>query len=431
MTTKVFVACLLAAILAPVGANETIFTNDSRFARARIMQDYFQPLAHSRPDRREIVEQRDGTRVLFRTDYQRDNNYFIFVPESQTGFQLPSAGSYVIRRRRSDAEFDQIKVFLQQHEGSFVRLRPSGDGVVLDLHLAGSQMYTNVRVPIAFERAMVQPFQSLVDATAGRVDWSLILPDVFHPGHAAVAMVATRARAALPSLPDAEDGAMDAHGNLVFIEDLRSQEELPGFNCSGFAKWMCDGLYGPATGGFLEIEQLKQKHLTVRGTSWSAQVEDSRDPYFGLDWTRNLARALFAQQNQRELASVGPEQLDVRNETIVGYTEDSGYPVRDVAAVLYHLAATEPGYMYLGSINRSFGDELILRQHTHVVVLLPYFDTDGRFETVVLERNVETGIASLQRRYGRDFIHLTRVRVDSSFTPPIFRSSEPIATAAE
>ena len=62
---------------------------------------------------------------------------------------------------------------------------------------------------------------------------------------------------------------------------------------------------------------------------------------------------------------------------------------------------------------------------------LPYFDTDGRFETVVLERNVETSIASLQRRYGRDFIHLTRVRVDTSFTPPMFRSPEPIAASGE
>ena len=92
--------------------------------------------------------------------------------------------------------------------------------------------------------------------------------------------------------------------------------------------------------------------------------------------------------------------------------------------MLYHLAVTDPGYMYLGSINRSFGDKLILRQHTHVVVLLPYFAPDGRFETVVLERNVETSTASLERRYGRDLIHLTRVQVDAGFTPPLFVTEE-------
>ena len=424
MVTKVLVACVASTIVVPLGAIDTVFAGDSRFARERIMQDYFAPFARNRNDRREIVAQRDGTRVLFRTDSQRDNDYFIFIPESDAGFQLPSPGSYIIRRRRRDAEFDQIKIFLQRHEGSFVRLRPAGDGSVLELFLAGNRISSDIRVPIAFERAMVQPFQSLVDATTGRIDWSLILPDPFHPGHAAVATVARRARAALPLLPDAEDGAMDAHGNLVLIEDLRLQEDLPGFNCSGFAKWMVDGLYGPATGGFLPIEPLKQKHLTARGTSWSAQVEDARDPYFGLDWTRNLARARYAERRGLDPAAIDPERLDVRDETIAPYTEDAGYPVGDVAAVLYHLAVSDPGYMYLGSINRSFGDKLILRQHTHVVVLLPYFAPDGRFEAVVLERNVETSIASLERRYGRDLIHLTRVQVDAGFTPPLFVAAE-------
>ncbi|MFA7565651.1 MAG: hypothetical protein WCY01_01390, partial [Alkalispirochaeta sp.] len=104
------------------------------------------------------------------------------------------------------------------------------------------------------------------------------------------------------------------------------------------------------------------------------------------------------------------------------YVEDVGYRVESLSAVLYWLARNEPGTFYLGSVNRLFGSDPVLRQHTHVVVLFPWFDESGRFQVSVMERNVETSLSSLEKRYGKDYIHLVRVRGNPRFEPPRFQS---------
>jgi hypothetical protein len=117
---------------------------------------------------------------------------------------------------------------------------------------------------------------------------------------------------------------------------------------------------------------------------------------------------------------IDPEALDVRNVPSAQYTEDVGYRVDTLTSVLYRLARRDPGTFYLGSVNRLFGEDPVLRQHTHVVALFPYFDRAGTFHVAVMERNVETSVASLERRYGNDFIHLVRVPGSDDFTPPRF-----------
>lgn len=210
---------------------------------------------------------------------------------------------------------------------------------------------------------------------------------------------------------------MDENGNLVLIESLVLQDQQPGFNCSGFAKWIVDGLSMGLYGTYLPIEPLKMKHLDLRGHRWSDPLEDARDPYFGLDWTRNLATTMLSAREGGR--SVHPEEADVRSVPFVRYVEDIGYPVNRLAQIMYLLAVREPGNIYIASLNREFGSDPPLNQHVHVAVLFPYFDSKGRFFVDVMERNVETSLASLDRRYGRDSVHLVRVQADDSYTPPV------------
>jgi hypothetical protein len=219
---------------------------------------------------------------------------------------------------------------------------------------------------------------------------------------------------------------MDASGRLVFIEDLRSQERLPGFNCSGFAKWVVDGFYAPITGTYLPIEPLKEKHLAIRGNGWTRPYEESRDPFFGLDWTRNLARYLDAARRAEAPQSIDIERYDVRAVPFSRYAEDMGYLGADLPRVLLWLAHEEPGTIYLGSVAREYGEKPVLRQHAHVVVFLPYVDENGVFRVSVMERNVETSLESITRRYGDDLVHLVRIPSDGPFTPPIIESPEPL-----
>lgn len=361
-------------------------------------------------------------RVKYEVRTQNGAFYLLFLNEvpgeaANDGFPVFGAGSYIIKRDIEDGSFAQVKIFLQTDPGFFVRLFPDGERSRMDVYAAGERLYHDVIVAVPFEELLFVPFSRVMEMTRTIVDWAYLVPDVEAGRYEAVRTMVERAREALVTLPDAEDGAMNADGELVFIESLVLQEGQPGFNCSGFAKWISDGIAKPRSGAFLPIDRLKEKHLDHRGHRWSNRREDERDPYFGLDWSRNLAIAL------RELDEPGreldPEAADVREVRYGRYVEDVGYPVGELRRILYGLALEEPGHFYIGSVNQEFGSEPVLRQHVHVAVFFPYFDSDDRFRVVVLERNVETGLESLAERYPGSYVHLVRARAHSSFTPPV------------
>jgi len=108
----------------------------------------------------------------------------------------------------------------------------------------------------------------------------------------------------------------------------------------------------------------------------------------------------------------------VKSVPFFDYFEDVGYRVRDLDLILFLLARVEPGYFYLGSINRDFGTDPVLKQHVHIAAFFPYFDENGVFHTVVMERNNETRLASLKNRYPSDHVHLVRLPVSEGYNPP-------------
>ena len=388
-------------------------------ARERMLDFIMAPLRPGQEVHREIIRQRTGDLVFFRTYEQTGSRYYAFMLMDEDGeMDLAAAGTWIIRRRISDGAFEQIKVFLQNDELSFLRLFPRGRTVRMDVEIAGVPLYNGVTVPMTMERALTTSIGMIRESTAGVVDWSLLDPDPFDPGYGRVLSVVERLRSQIPNLRDADDGAMDQDGNLVFIETLTRQDPPGGFNCSGFAKWVIDGFYRPRTGRLLAVEDLKQKHLDYRGTSWTASFEDRRDPFFGLDWTRNLALHVFARDRNTEPERLDPGSRDVRDISSADYIPHVGYRVRDLRHVLYRLALAEPGNIYLGSVNISFGEDVVLRQHTHVVVLMPWFDEKGRFNVAVMERNNETSMESLELRFAGEYIHLVRVAANREFDPP-------------
>ncbi len=375
-----------------------------------------------------------ANRVKFEVQRSQDAYYLLFLNESQSvadgadRFPIAGTGNYVIKRSMKDGSFLQIKIFLQDDPGFFVRVFPDGSGTpdsvggtdgrcFIDVYIADSRIYHDVVVPISFAQALTSSLQWLVQLTSDQIDWSSLFPPEDLSAYKDVRFMVDAVRKALPTLPDADDGAMDLNGNLVYIASLKLQDQGPGFNCSGFAKWIADGLYKPATGRFLSIDELKQKHLDLRGNRWSRPVENERDPYFGLDWTRNIAVALMSVDNPDRKLS--PLSADVRDVPFSRYIENVGYRISELKRVLYFLAVKEPGYFYFGSVNREFGTAPVLRQHTHVVVLFPYFTEQGQFRVALMERNVESTLESLNHRYPADYIHLVRAQASSDFVPPV------------
>lgn len=404
-----------------VAYDEMIFASlpESVEARRKMMDYMTAPLRPFQEVHREVIPQRSGGRFFFRTYEQTGSRYYAFMHTDEEGdLALAAPGTWIVRRRLEDGAFEQIKVFLQNDESSFLRIFPAGRTTRMDVEIAGVPLYRGIPVPMTLERVLTAPYAMLQASTRGIVEWNLLEPDTDHPGYRRIERVVERIRSEIPRLNDADDGAMNSDGTYVFIETGEAQGDEGGLNCSGFAKWVVDGFYRPRTGELLPVEPLKTKHLDYRGTSWSHSLEETRDPYFGLDWTRNLALHLYVLDHETDPAGLDPGIRDVDDLSSADYIRNVGYSMQDIRHVLYRLALSEPGTMYLGSVNQSFGDDLVLRQHTHVVVFLPWFDSSGRFRVAVMERNAETSITSLVDRYEGEYIHLVRVATSDSFDPP-------------
>jgi len=410
-------AVLLVTTVAAAQSNLPPDTSDIRAQHADTAVSLLSDLVTLPPM---VYESRGGTETLVTVEQNSQYVYLLFVPELDGEFPIDSAGSYILRRRRSDGEIDQLKIFLRSDPRFFVRIWPDmATRSTMSVYLAGAPIALSIPIPLGIETILSEPLQLLLRTAEARVDWSLFYPETDLDEYRVVEWMAETTRSMLHTLPDADDGAMDENGNLVLIDSLVLQDQEAGFNCSGFAKWVVDGLHMGLYGTYLPIEPLKERHLDLRGNEWSQALEDERDPYFGLDWTRNLATAMILSgEGGRE---VNPESADVRSVPFTEYVEDVGYPVARLEQVMYLLAIQEPGNIYLASVNQEFGERPVLRQHVHVAVLFPYFDEDGEFRIDVMERNVESSVDSLIRRYEEDSIHLVRVRADYSYTPPLIR----------
>lgn len=279
-------------------------------------------------------------RVQFSHEEQGDFHYLIFANETRGRFELPTRGSWVIRRHRETGITEQIKIFLSDDERFFVRLAPDDSGrpiTRMEVTLVDDVVYRDVVIPIPMERVLVTAFADIQRATEAIVDWGLFRPPTDRTAHQTMERMVGRIRAWLADREDGDPSAVDR----LLVET-----------------------------GFDE--------------------EDSR--------------------SDGRLTDVS----SVRFATVVPHV---GLPIEDLRRSLYLLAQEHPGSFYLGSINtrlRSNESRVAARtstQHHHrLVILFPYFDPRGRFQTVVIDENSEISVESLRNRYAGDAIHLIRAR---------------------
>jgi hypothetical protein len=340
----------------------------------------------------------------------------VFQNEEDASFSIAGRGNYVIKRDLESGRFVQIKIFYRSDPGCFVRLFPREYRTSMDVYLFGTEVARGVLLPAEFVTFLTEPFAKLINLSKSTVRWERLLYRRVSPLDRLTLAHVEHIRRTLPALSDQDDGAMDADRRYVSIETGNPQGESGGLNCSGFAKWISDGFYYGLTGRYLAIEPLKEKHLEHRGNRWSLRFEEERDPYFGLDWSRNLATALWQARGYR---TVSPEDFDVRRVEYLGYREDVGFPLDDLKPLMFLEAAANPGHFYIGSLNREYGSQPVLRQHFHMVVLFPYFTPSGTLRIAVFDRSRESTLDGTIRRYSGAHIHLVRMPIGDSFLPPL------------
>lgn len=369
-----------------------------------------------------------GVPVQVRSGGRGDEFMVILARERNGTYTGTAQGSWIYTRKVTTGEAERIRVFLRSDPLAYVQFRPLGrDRSLMDVVLHEAYVIRGLALGVPFDRLLVIPLEEALAFAGERFPRRYFDPDPRQ--YRNIRAFVSRIRAGLPGLAFQDDGALDENGRYVFIENLRPQGEDPGLNCSGFAKWVVDGMLRPVTGQRLAIAPLKAP-VTPRTSSLAANFEN-RDSLFGLDWTRNLA--LEAARVLRSSSFARVENVEVRRESFAslidrsrgsaaiknypGFLLNAGFSLEGIRPLLYTLAIDEPGCLYLASVNNERPTVPPQRQHYHVAVLVPYFSETGVFQVAVFESAAETGLTGFIGRHPNAMVNLVRIPVEGSFEP--------------
>uniref|UniRef100_A0A7C3IM99 Uncharacterized protein n=1 Tax=Gracilinema caldarium TaxID=215591 RepID=A0A7C3IM99_9SPIR len=353
-------------------------------------------------------------------------------------------GSWILYRNLSDGSVKKIRLYLRSDPYVYVEFRPQGaNKSVYDVVAYSGYVVYSRPIPLAvqdFYKLSVKQVLSVMGKGFPK-EYFDVDPGMYRDLRSFI----TQVRRYLPQLSYADDGALDDKGQPVYIAPLVPQGSSWGLNCSGFTKWLIDGLLRPVTGRGLTIHELKQS-VGNRGSNFTEPVESLLDPFFGLDWTRNLALQAnhvlrspqYATLEEIEVTDSPVSQLLLKknNKTDLvsfpPYLKNAGFNIEGLPALMYSLAVRYPQWFYLVSVNtdrtavlRQYpsGTPLVsesgkgIRRHFHVAALVPYFTEDGVFKVAVFESAAETSFDSFVRRYPGYQVHLVRIPFSEQFEP--------------
>ena len=389
------------------------------------------------------VEGRDEFMVIFSRELTRGSvaaDNATANPRRGTG-QFPgwAQGSWMLTRRKDTGDGTLIRIFLRSDQYTYIQFRPfNNEKCQMDAVVYGGYIARSVPIAVPFERLYTMQLNDVLKLAGNKLPLRFFEPNpaYYRDSREFIAQV----RQHIGGLRFADDGAIDENGNYVLIESLQQQSPASaGLNCSGFAKWLVDGILRPVTGERLTIPPLKAP-FGERGSSFTENWEQRRDPYFGLDWIRNLAAEVNG--TLRSNAYRDLDEFEVRSDTFSlvrvnenrafvirsypGFLGEAGYGVEGLHPLLYTLAIDEPFMFYLAAVNNEIGAPTTpanlrgaprLRQYFHVAALVPYFDEYGVFRIVVFESAAETSFTAFRTRYPGHFVNLVQIPVVTAFDP--------------
>jgi hypothetical protein len=365
-----------------------------------------------------------GMQVAF--DVRKTDDSFYLIFRNGTGEDFPTAarGNWIIKRELSTGDVIQVKIFLLDEENSFVRIYPDGRRVTMEVYLYNRKIYSDIPLSISMNEVLLSPFARLMRLSEPYIDWQTLFTDVSWGEWSHVGRLAAEASDRLYLMNEAEDGCQDALGEFVYIENGVPQGSPAGFNCSGFAKWVADGFWagwnGTPEGPWLDPETLKTVRPGSRGEGnpWSSKLS-VLDPYFGLDWVRNMALELHSASTG--MPSGDPVRFDLKEIPFHKFVPEVGYEISGLESLLYLAAIKNPGYVFFGVISSPPGDSSGLRKYHHVAVFYPWFTPDGDFRVTVLDTGEVSSARALASRFPASHILLVRVRPPADFLPPPLR----------
>ena len=392
----------------------------------------------------EIHTLRGGSRIQVRVEpsgQNRDEFAIVLAREQNGVYSGWAQGSWVlIRRRDNNPEGSRIRIFPRSDYNTYIQFRPfNSEKCLLDVVLYDAYLIRSLPVPIPFERLYTLPVEAALETAGNRFPRRYFDPEpgLYRDTRSFIAEVRSR----LPELTYMDDGAIDENCSYVFIDSLKAQDSesgtKTGLNCSGFAKWIVDGILKPHTGERLPIAPLK-KPFERRESSLDERWEPRLDTYFGLDWCRNLASLSGAALRSPSFGTL--DEIEVRNwpfsqviarrsgssavNSYPGFLTNAGFGFEGLHPLLYTLAVDEPNRIYLAAVNNEIAAPVtpdnprglpVLRRYYHIAVLVPYFNERGSFQVAVFESAAETNFNRFKTRYPGQYVNLMRVPVDGKF----------------
>lgn len=356
-------------------------------------------------------------------------------------------GTWILYRNYETGAPECIKIYPRENPELYLSIRPSSskNKSFISICLFNTYVRKDISVGIPFENLYYLPLLKLRDITKDMLPWDIFNPPIFYNG---VEAASDTIRERLKTLVYVEDGAFDEFGKPVHLMNGRPQTEddivkairpdqrlkdvKGGVNCSGFAKWIVDGMIRPIAGQGIFIKSLKTE-TDVPDTYFTKPYKE-RELHFGLEWIRNLAAAALSLNVKRTVKPIGSgvdvtiepfalvppiKQKNVKEDfaSFKGYEKTAGYQTSYLEALLYYLAISEPGHFYLGAVSRTVSQAVSpekgsppLRQYHHIAAFFPYFDVFGNFHIDVYESGKETSIEQFMSLNADAFTALVRIR---------------------
>ena len=222
----------------------------------------------------------------------------------------------------------------------------------------------------------------------------------------------------LPDLKLADYKAMSETGKWIDIAD-GSEYSRALVNSFGFVKWIADGFYRPATGRLMNLNDLVLKHFEeAPNNNWLIKETFKRNPYFGLDWIKNIGLKL----NRLSIPDATVGEIEVKSIPFYGFTETAGIHTSALPFVLYWLAAENPSKFYLISYSSPspWSEDRTLLEHSKTAVAFPTIDYRGLLSVAYYENGIKIPIEQIEERIKDSNISLVGAELLPLFhLPPV------------
>ena len=428
---------------------------DSSEIRQKLVESWFTaPVEAVRGKMPELHRNNIGT--VFQVRPEEDGNHLMIIiaPRQKLAVDMYSggqvhastvdvypatnAGSWILFRDIKTGSPEFIRYYFANDSGVFMQISSVGSKALADFVVYGSYAARGVPVGIPFQRLYKTSFQEVFDLTEKTLPWNYIniMPALYHPVLQMIAVV----RENLDRIHYLEDAAYDEDGNPIYISTGKHRVEAPeiveagglALSSAGFLKWIVDGLVIPVAGSYTRLDPLLVPTVEFRQGSFAESVQGEYEVSFSLNWTRNLAAAVLSIYSGRNFyhdtsgcdVQIEPFSSEVSASgqivNSLGYLEDSGYKINSIKGLLYVLAATEPGKMYLGAVrqsNTNLPDSPEVHFFTEAVAIFPYFNAYNQFEVVIFEKGREISLETFMEKYKDSYLHLVRINASERFFP--------------